>query len=217
MFLPIPLRAGVRRAAASLMAVMFVAAQPHAALASSLDRFMRFLSATDSAAGEFEQKVVDSGGRLVQQSRGTLAFQRPGKFRWTYVRPYRQLVVGDGTRVWIYDPDLRQVTVRRVDQALTSTPAALLAGNNEAMRAFRMSDQGEQDGLEWLEAVPREKEGGFERVRMGFGSGGLEAMEFYDSFGQITLLRFISLTRNPGLDPATFQFSPPEGVDVIGD
>ena len=147
MFLPIPLRAGVRRAAASLMAVMFVAAQPHAALASSL----------------------------------------------------------------------RQVTVRRVDQALTSTPAALLAGNNEAMRAFRMSDQGEQDGLEWLEAVPREKEGGFERVRMGFGSGGLEAMEFYDSFGQITLLRFISLTRNPGLDPATFQFSPPEGVDVIGD
>lgn len=217
MFLPIPLRAGVRRAAAALMGVVLVAAQPHAAFASSLDRFTKFLSATDSAAGEFEQKVVDSGGRLVQQSSGTLAFQRPGKFRWTYVKPYRQLVVGDGNRVWIYDPDLRQVTVKRVDQALTSTPAALLAGNNEAMRAFRMSDQGERDGLEWLEAVPREMEGGFERVRMGFGADGLQAMEFHDSFGQITLLRFISLTRNPGLDLSTFRFSPPAGVDVIGD
>ena len=185
--------------------------------ASSLDRFSQFLSATQSAKGEFEQKVIDKGGRIVQQSRGTLAFQRPGKFRWTYVKPYAQLIVGDGTRVWIYDEDLKQVTVKRVDQALTSTPAALLAGNNEAMRAFRISDQGENNGLEWLEAVPREKEGGFERVRMGFGFGGLEAMEFYDSFGQITLLRFTSLTRNPALESSTFRFSPPKGADVIGE
>ena len=185
--------------------------------ASSLDRFSQFLSGTQSAKGEFEQKVIDKGGRIVQQSRGTLAFQRPGKFRWTYVKPYAQLIVGDGTRVWIYDEDLQQVTVKRVDQALTSTPAALLAGNNEAMRAFRISDQGDKDGLEWLEAVPRDKEGGFERVRMGFGSSGLEAMEFYDSFGQITLLRFTALMRNPRLESSTFRFSPPKGADVIGE
>ena len=207
-----------RRVLAALACVALVAAlQPFAASASSLDRFSQFLSATQSAEGEFEQKVVEKGGRIVQQSRGTLAFQRPGKFRWTYVKPYAQLIVGDGTRVWIYDEDLRQVTVKRVDQALTSTPAALLAGNNEAMRAFRISDRGEKDGLEWLEAVPRDKEGGFERVRMGFGRGGLEAMEFYDSFGQITVLRFMSLTRNPTLEPSTFRFSPPKGADVVGE
>lgn len=208
----------LRRAVALLGSAMLVLVlQPFAALASSLDRFAEFLSATQSAKGEFEQKVLDKSGRIVQQSRGTLAFQRPGKFRWTYVKPYAQLIVGDGTRVWIYDQDLQQVTVRRVDQALTSTPAALLAGNNEAMRAFRVSDQGEKDGLEWLEAVPREKEGGFERVRMGFGSSGLEAMEFHDSFGQVTLLRFVSLTRNPRLESSTFRFSPPKGVDIVGE
>ena len=207
-----------RRVLAALACAALVPAlQPSAAYASSLDRFSQFLSATQSAKGEFEQKVVDKGGRIIQQSRGTLAFQRPGKFRWTYVKPYAQLIVGDGTRVWIYDEDLQQVTVKRVDQELTSTPAALLAGNNEAMRAFRISDHGEKDGLEWLEAVPRDKEGGFERVRMGFGRGGLEAMEFYDSFGQITLLRFTSLTRNPRLDPSTFRFSPPKGADIVGE
>jgi len=207
-----------RRAVALLGSAMLVLVlQPFAALASSLDRFAEFLSATRSAKGEFEQKVLDKSGRIVQQSRGTLAFQRPGKFRWTYAKPYAQLIVGDGTRVWIYDEDLQQVTVRRVDQALTSTPAALLAGNNEAMRAFRVSDQGEKGGLEWLEAVPREKEGGFERVRMGFGSNGLEAMEFHDSFGQVTLLRFVSLTRNPRLESSTFRFSPPKGVDIVGE
>ena len=207
-----------RRVLAALACAALVPAlQPFAASASSLDRFSQFLSATQSAEGEFEQKVLDKGGRIVQQSRGTLAFQRPGKFRWTYVKPYAQLIVGDGTRVWIYDEDLQQVTVKRVDQALTSTPAALLAGNNEAMRAFRISDRGEKDGLEWLEAVPRDKEGGFERVRMGFGRGGLEAMEFHDGFGQITVLRFTSLARNPTLEPATFRFSPPKGADVVGE
>jgi outer membrane lipoprotein carrier protein len=206
-----------RMLAALACAALVPALQPFAASASSLDRFSQFLSATQSAKGEFEQKVLDKDGRIVQQSRGTLAFQRPGKFRWTYVKPYAQLIVGDGTRVWIYDEDLRQVTVKRMDQALTSTPAALLAGNNEAMRAFRISDNGEKDGLEWLEAVPRDKEGVFERVRMGFGFGGLETMEFYDSFGQTTVLRFTSLTRNPALEPSTFRFSPPKGADVVGE
>jgi outer membrane lipoprotein carrier protein len=197
-------------------AALVLAAQPLSAIASSLDRFSQFLSGTQSGRGEFEQKVIDRSGRIVQQSRGTLAFQRPGKFRWTYVKPYAQLIVGDGTRVWVYDADLKQVTVKRVDQALTSTPAALLAGNNEAMRAFQISDLGEKDGLQWLEAVPRDKEGGFERVRMGFAAGGLDTMELLDSFGQITVLRFTVLARNPALEPSLFRFSPPEGADIIG-
>jgi len=187
------------------------------AQASSLERFSDFISQTLTARGEFEQKIFDQNRKLLQESRGVLAFSRPGKFRWNYVKPYTQLIVGDGSRVWIYDEDLKQVTVKKLDQALGSTPAALLAGNNEAMRVFRLSDKGAKDGLEWLEALPRDKEGSFERIRMGFGSSGPEVMELVDSFGQTTVLRFGSFERNPKLDPGLFRFSPPKGADVIGD
>jgi outer membrane lipoprotein carrier protein len=187
------------------------------AAASSLDRFSEFLNGTLTAKGQFEQKIFDQNRKLVQESRGTLAFSRPGRFRWNYVSPYAQLIVGDGARVWIYDKDLNQVTVKKLDLALGSTPAALLAGNNEVMSAFRISDQGEKDGLEWLEAVPRNKEGNFERVRMGFGFSGPQVMEFFDSFGQTTVLRFTSFERNPKLEASQFRFSPPKGADVLGD
>ena len=205
---------GARRA---VLAAIVLASLAQPSSASGLDRFAQFLGATQAASGEFEQTVTDRNGKLVQRSRGSLVFQRPGKFRWTYLTPYAQLIVGDGTRGWIYDEDLRQVTVRRVDQALTSTPAALLGGNNAAMRAFQLTELGQKDGLDWVEAVPRDKEGGFERVRMGFGPGGLERMELHDSFGQVTLLRFSALTRNPALEPSLFRFSPPKGVDVVGE
>jgi outer membrane lipoprotein carrier protein len=190
---------------------------PAVALAGSLERFSEFIRETLTARGEFEQKIFDRDRKLMQESRGTLAFLRPGKFRWSYVKPYAQLIVGDGSRIWIYDEDLKQVTVKRLDLALGSTPAALLAGNNDAMRAFRLSDLGAKDGLEWLEALPRDKEGSFERIRMGFGPSGLEVMELVDSFSQTTVLRFNSLQRNPKLDPGLFRFTPPEGADVIGD
>jgi outer membrane lipoprotein carrier protein len=190
---------------------------PISAGATGIDRFAQFISGTQSARAVFEQKVFDRGGKLTQESRGTLAFSRPGKFRWVYEKPFAQLIVGDGTRVWVHDPDLQQVTVRRVDQVMTSTPAALLAGNNEALRAFQMVDRGVSEGLEWVEAVPKEKEGGFERVRLGFGFSGLDTMELLDSFGQKTVLKLTSFERNPGLDPAIFRFVPPKGTDVIGD
>jgi outer membrane lipoprotein carrier protein len=187
------------------------------AYASSLERFSEFISETLTARGEFEQKIFDSDRKLLQESRGVLAFSRPGRFRWSYVKPYSQLIVGDGIKVWIYDEDLKQVTVKKLGQALGSTPAALLAGNNEAVRAFRLSEKGIKDGVEWLEALPRDEEGNFEKIRMGFGPSGLQIMELVDGFGQTTVLRFKSLERNPGLDPALFRFAPPKGADVIGD
>ncbi len=202
----------VRSAALSLALLL-----PTGAVASSLERFSAFINATQTARGEFEQKIFDRNHKLLQESRGSLAFSRPGKFRWSYAKPYPQLIVGDGSRVWIYDEDLNQVTVRKLDAALGSTPAALLAGNNEAMRAFALSDQGAKEGLEWLDARPRGKEGGFDTIRMGFGASGLEAMELVDSFGQKTVLKFRGLQSNPGLDPRLFRFSPPKGADVIGD
>lgn len=204
-----------RLAAAPLgVALLFL---PLCVLASSLERFSEFINGTLTARGEFEQKIFDVNRRLLQESRGVLAFSRPGRFRWSYVKPYAQLIVGDGSKVWIYDEDLKQVTVKKLDQALGSTPAALLAGNNEAMRAFRLSDKGTVDGLEWLEALPRDKEGSFERIRMGFGPAGLKVMELVDTFGQTTVLTFKSLERNPSLSPGLFRFSPPKGADVMGD
>src|SRR6266536_4951227 len=194
-----------------------LALMPPAATAASLQRFSEFINETLTARGEFEQKICHHNLKLLQESRGVLAFSRPGRFRWSYVKPYAQLIVGDGARVWIYDEDLKQVTVKKLDLALGSTPAALLAGNNEAMRAFMLSDRGAKDGLEWLEALPRDKESSFERIRMGFSSSGLEVMELVDNLGQPTVLRFASLQRNPRLDPGLFRFSPPKGADVIGD
>ena len=185
--------------------------------ASSVEQFSLFLKSTLSGKTEFEQKIYDGKKKLVQQSRGTFLFQRPGRFRWTYVKPYPQLIVGDGTKVWIYDEDLNQVTVRKFDQALGSTPAALLSGNNEVVKAFKITDQGSRDGLEWLQAEPRDTESNFDKVRMGFGFSGLETMELHDSFGQTTVLRFTSFQRNPTIDANSFRFTPPKGADVIGD
>jgi outer membrane lipoprotein carrier protein len=185
--------------------------------ASGIDRLNQFMASTVAATGEFEQRVLSRDRRLVQQSRGTLAFARPGKFRWTYMKPYPQVIVGDGARVWVYDEDLNQVTVRRLGQALGATPAALLAGSNEALKAFELKDEGTRGGLEWVEAIPRDKESGFERIRLGFGFSGIERMELVDAFGQTTELRFSALQRNPRIDPALFSFSPPKGADVVGD
>ncbi len=185
--------------------------------AAAIDRLEQFMSQTQSARGGFEQKIYDRNRRLIQQSSGTLAFQRPGKFRWSYAKPYPQLIVGDGERIWIYDEDLKQVTVRKLDAALGATPAALLAGNNDAMKAFVLREDGREGELEWLSATPRNKETNFERIRMGFGTAGLERMELTDAFGQTTDLRFIALDRTPGIDPGVFRFVPPPGADVIGD
>jgi outer membrane lipoprotein carrier protein len=187
------------------------------ASASGLDALQSFIAATASAQGEFEQKVYDRKHKLTQEASGTLAFLRPGRFRWTYAKPYAQLIVGDGARVWVYDQDLNQVTVRRLDRALGSTPAALLAGSNEIERAFKLIDLGEKDGLEWVEAKPREQESNFETIRMGFGFSGLDTMELTDNFGQTTVLKFTGLHRNPKIDPTLFKFVPPKGADVIGE
>lgn len=198
-----------------VVALLLVLALP--AQAASIERFREFVRSTQSASAQFAQRVVDRSGRLVQESKGRFLFQRPGRFRWVYEAPINQVIVGDGERVWIHDEALNQVTVRRISKALGSTPAALLAGSSDVEQAFELSDAGTRDGLEWLEARPREREAGFERVRMGFAGSGLEAMELIDHFGQTTFLRFSGLRRNPKVDPQEFRFRPPPGADVLGE
>ena len=184
---------------------------------ASLDRYKTFLNGTQSARAHFEQKVYDRNGRLTQETRGNFVFQRPGRFRWVYDKPADQVIVGDGSRVWIYDRQLNQVTVRKLTAAIGSPPAALLAGGSGVESSFEMSDAGEKDGLEWIEAKPRDRDAGFERVRMGFDRDSLQAMELTDNFGQTTFLRFSKLVRNPQVNPNEFRFDPPKGADVLGD
>jgi outer membrane lipoprotein carrier protein len=184
--------------------------------AASLERFQSYLRTTQSARADFQQKVFDKTGKLVQESRGSFSFLRPGRFRWAYTKP-PQLIVGDGERVWIHDTDLNQVTVRRASRVIGATPAALLAGASDINKAFELVEAGAKDGLEWLEARPREKESGFERIRLGMSASGVDAMELVDHFGQTTVLRFSNLERNPQFDAGTFRFTPPKGVDVLGE
>jgi len=198
----------------ALVLIVFFSATAQAA---AIDRFKAFARGTQAARADFEQKVHDRNGRLTQESKGSFVFQRPGLFRWVYAKPVDQVIVGDGERVWIHDRDLNQVTVRKLSRALGSTPAALLAGPADVEKAFELSEAGTKDGLEWLEAKPKEREAGFERVRMGFDAEGIRAMELVDHFGQTTLLRFMNLRRNPKVDKSEFRFEPPKGSDVLGE
>ena len=188
-----------------------------AAQASALERFREFVRSTPAASADFVQKVYDQNQKLVQESKGSFVFQRPGRFRWTYVSPMPQLIVGDGERVWIYDRDLDQVTVRRMAHALGSTPAALLAGSRDVEQAFRLSEAGEHGGLAWLEAKPREQDAGFSKILLGMGPDSVQAMELFDHFGQTTVLQFSHLARNPKIGPRDFRFTPPKGADVLGE
>lgn len=183
--------------------------------ASGTARLKQFAQTTQSARAAFEQKVLDRSMRTTQQVKGTMQFSRPGKFRWAYDAPYDQLIVGDGKKLWFYDKDLDQVTVKELGDALGSSPAALLAGNNEIEKFFVLKDVARGDGLEWLEATPRNKESSFESIRMGFNSTTLDTMELKDNFGQTTVIRFFNFERNPSLKPDLFQFVPPKGADVI--
>ena len=189
---------------------------PGPAAASGMERLNTFMADTHSARADFSQRIVDRNGKQVQQSGGTLEFSRPGKFRWVYAKPYSQTIVGDGQKVWIFDPDLNQVTVRKLDVALGSTPAALLAGNNDALKSFTLANDGEKDGVQWVLATPHDKNSQFTRIRMGFSARGIDEMELVDSLGQQTALRFSNFDSNPRLDPSIFKFTPPQGADVVG-
>lgn len=188
-----------------------------AARAASIEVLKAFLQQTTSGKARFAQIIVDKNLKHLQQATGTMQFSRPGKFRWEYDKPYEQVIVGDGSRLWIYDKDLNQVTVRKIDQALGGSPAALLAGSNEIEKIYTLTNLGNQEGLDWLEAVPKAKENAFERIRLGFGQSGLETMELRDQFGQTTVIKFTAIERNPRLAPDLFKFTPPKGADIITD
>ncbi len=187
--------------------------------AGGIDRLREFVEGAKTLRAQFSQTVLDRAGKVTNESSGTMQFSRPGKFRWEYTKPYPQLIVGDGQKLWIWDTDLNQVTVKKLGESLGSSPAALLAGNNEIERSFTLIDGGDNDndGLEWLQAQPKDRDTTFESIRMGFGEAGLQVMELVDSFGQKTIIRFVKVEKNPKLGVALFKFTPPKDADVVGE
>ena len=177
----------------------------------------RYFQSLQSLRADFIQRVFDERGRVMQTSSGRMLMRKPGKFRWDYQTPAEQVIVADGERLWAYDVDLAQVTVRKLDQALSSTPLALLSGAAPIENTFTVGGVRRQDGLDWYELTPKQPQPEFRLLRVAFKRDALVSLELEDSFGQRTRLDFQKLERNPALDPALLKFTPPPGVDVVGD
>lgn len=164
---------------------------------------------------DFTQEVLDQNRNVQQQMRGRLVIQRPGKFRWNYQAPYEQEIVADGKKVWLYDVDLEQVTVKRQDQALAGSPASLLSTHTKLEDEFKVKSVQRNDGLQWFELTPKSSDSSFDKIMLGLKQKKLDRLEILDSFGQQTDVQFENVQINPGVSPDTFAFTIPKGVDVI--
>jgi outer membrane lipoprotein carrier protein len=222
------LRALARRVrlCAAACAALLIASH---AFASGTDQLKQFVSQVHSARGEFVQTEIRApsnaqgasgtlpmpGAKGNTVSSGTFSFSRPGKFIWQYEKPYEQLLQADGDKLYVYDKDLNQVTVRTLGGALGASPAAILFGSNDLEQNFTLKDAGVKAGIDWLELVPKAKDTQFQRIGIGFRDGNLEAMELHDVFGNVTLLKFSNIQKNPPLPADAFKFTVPKGADVI--
>ena len=197
-----------------LMLSLLLALPAGTATSSPVQRYFQNLQ---SLRADFIQRVFDEQSRVMQTSSGQMLMQKPGKFRWDYRTPAEQIIVADGERLWAYDVGLAQVTVRKLDRALASTPLALLSGVAPIEETFTVGGVRNRDGLDWYELTPKQPQPEFRLLRVAFKGETLVSLELEDSFGQRTRLDFQKLERNPTLDPALLKFTPPPGVDVVGD
>jgi outer membrane lipoprotein carrier protein len=197
------------------LTILWCMASAHAGAAS--DRLNAFFNNVHSLQGDFSQTVYDQHNNVKDRAQGSLAIQRPGKFRWYYEKPYHQLIVANGAKVWIYDSELEQVTVKKFDQALGSTPAQLLSSSAALEKNFTIAEIGAKDGLEWVVLTPHDKDASFEKITLGFDADNLRVMQLKDNFSQTTQLEFSHLQHNPHLAASLFEFTSPPGVDVVGD
>lgn len=191
---------------------------PLLAQASALEQFKAFVAGSKSARGEFTQRMVkEEGGkmRVSSTASGVFLFARPGKFIWTYQKPYEQILQADGEKLFIYDKDLNQVTIKILGNAIGTSPAAILFGSNDLEKNFTLSEGGLREGIEWLQAIPKAKDTSFEKIGIGLKDGVPVAMELRDSFGQISLLSFTKFEKNPSLPANQFHFTLPKGADVL--
>ena len=202
----------------SMVVLMFsLNAAAHAATGSARARLDAFATGLHSLTGHFSQTLTNVNGQASKTSSGTLALEAPREFRWDTLKPYKQTIVADGGRVWMYDPELEQVTVRKQSTEEAHSPLTVLTDLKQLDKEFKASEGGEHDGLMWLRLTSTSPDPQFAWVDLGFDANGLARMAFRDQLGSSTEIRFSDWQRNPALPVGTFTFVPPQGVDVIGD
>ena len=188
------------------------------ALAGARDDLKSFTTGLKGLDGQFSQQVFDAKGKLKESSSGRVALSAPRLFRWEYAKPYPQLIVADGKKVWVYDPDLQQVTVREQGSEEQNSPLSALIDPAKLDQQFNVKESGTADGLQWLTLTPKsEGEASFQSARLGFGKDGLSRMEVLDAVGQNTKISFTGWKRNPAFAATTFKYTPGKGVDIVGD
>ena len=197
-----------------LALMILVALTSQIAWADAVGDLKNYLNNTKSLQANFKQTVTNQQGKE-QTSSGVLAIQRPGLFRWMSQKPFEQLLLADGKQFWIYDPDLKQAIVKDIGKALESSPAALLAGDNQFERLYNLRALPNKNDLEWLEATPKKTDNSFDTIKLGFKQGQLTQMELHDHFGQTTRIYFSELKINPKIEASQFRFTPPKDADVI--
>jgi len=205
-----------------ILAAMFLLGMSSAMAAtnapkSGVDSLRRFFHEVNSFSARFKQVVLDESLKPIQESSGTLWIERPNKFRWDYEKPYKQQIVADGKRLWVYDVGLQQATVRDLTGGLNDTPAMLLAGKGRLDDNFTIQPLDAQGKLMWVQLKPRHKDSGYDDIRIGFAQGKLRVIEMVDGFGHTTRVTLESPRENARIESARFSFTPPEGVDVVGE
>ncbi len=211
-----PVQSGAAAGAAQAASESPAASQTPAASAAAAADLDRRLVGLATWSADFKQTIEDGNGRVLRSAAGRLYLKKPGRFRWDYVEPSEQLIVGDGKRIWFYDKDLAQANVRKVDSSLANTPALLLSGTGSVASQFDVSALPDSDGLHWFQLVPKRNDTDFLAVRVGFAGDELQKMLLADKLNQVTRVTFSHAARNQKLASDLFSFTPPAGVDVIG-
>jgi outer membrane lipoprotein carrier protein len=188
-----------------------------AAESTPFEQLKSFLTSTKTLTANFKQAVVDENDKAKQTSYGVFYLSRPGKFRWNYQKPFQQEIVSNGGKVWFYDTDLEQVTIKKLDKSVGSTPALLLTGDVAIEKEFTIEKQNDAEGMQWIKLLPKNAESNFKYVLIGLDKGVLGGMELHDNFGQLTRIYFSQVKSNADLKADLFTFTVPKGVDVLED
>jgi len=205
----------MRISPAFIFFALLLALSSLSANASGLDRLREYFQNVQTMQADFHQTVLNKQGHKTQDVSGRMQLLKPSRFRWEYQKPFAQSIVGDGEKVWMLDVDLNQVMVRSFNKLVGSSPAAMLAGGKEMEKFFNLKEGDNKNGLDWAWAVPKVAETGFERVALGFKGDVLMQMELQDSFGNLTIIEFSNLQRNPKLSADMFKFKAPANADVL--
>lgn len=207
----------IKNVIAATLLLLPLALASFGAQADGMASLKNFYKQTQAVRANFHQLVTDRQGRKVQEVYGEMQLKRPNKFRWDYNKPFEQQIISDGERVWLYDIELAQVTVRPLGKALGSSPAALLAGDSNLEKNFKLKNVISNDGIDWVSADPNDAESGFEKILIGFKNNLLHEMQLVDSFGHKTKIVFSKLENNLAINNKLFLFKPPADVDVVGE